>query len=142
MTLRIDVHRPAALHSGEEQEMDTTGSLILIADSNRSNLEALSQSLQQAGYDTLTAASLEELDGAIRQGERIALALVDVSGFHQDVWQRCQELSMAKTPCLVICARRSPTLQRTSMEHGVSGLLIRPLDFAALLENIHGVLGD
>ncbi len=122
--------------------MESTRPIILIADSSGSSLEVLSQSLQQAGYDTLTAASLEELDRAIRESERIALALIDVSGFHQDIWQRCRELSMAKTPCIAICARRSPTLQRRSMEHGVSGLLIRPLDFAALLEHIHGVLGD
>ncbi|MFU8795776.1 MAG: response regulator [Dehalococcoidia bacterium] len=122
--------------------MDRTRSLILIADSSRSNLEALSQHLQQAGYDTLTAASLEELDRAIRESGRISLALVDISGFHQDVWQRCRELSVAKTPCIVISPRRSPTVQRRGMEHGVSGLLISPLDFANLLEHIHGVLGD
>jgi len=122
--------------------MDSTRSLILIADSSRSNLEVLSQHLQQAGYDTLTAASLEELDRAIRESGRIALALVDISGFHQDVWQRCKELSQAKIPCIVISSRRSPTVQRRCMEHGMSGLLVKPLDFADLLEHIHGVLGD
>jgi DNA-binding response OmpR family regulator len=122
--------------------MDSTRSLILIADSSRSNLEALSQHLQQAGYDTVTAANLEELDRAIRQRGRIALALVDITGFHQDVWQRCQMLSKAKTPCIVISPRRSPAVQRRGIEHGVSGLLVRPLDFAGLLQHIHGVLGD
>ena len=42
--------------------MKSTESTILIADSNRSNLALLSQQLGQAGYETLTAASLEELD--------------------------------------------------------------------------------
>jgi DNA-binding response OmpR family regulator len=122
--------------------MDSTRSLILIADSSRTNLEVLSRHIQQAGYDTITAASLEELDRGIRESGRIALALVDISGFHQDIWQRCQELSKAKTPCIVISPRRSPAIQRSSMEHGVSGLLIKPVDFADLLEHIHGVLGD
>lgn len=122
--------------------MDSTRSLILIADSSGSNLEVLSQHLQQAGYDTVTAASLEELDRAIRESGQIALALVDISGFNQDIWQRCQVLSKAKTPCIVISPRRSPAVQRRGMEHGVRGLLVRPLDFASLLEHIHGVLGD
>jgi len=122
--------------------MDSTRSLILIADSSRSNLEVLSRHMQQAGYDTITATSLEELDRGMRESERIALALVDISGFHQDIWQRCQELSQARTPCIVISPHRSPAVQRSSMEHGVSGLLIRPVDFADLLEHIHGVLGD
>jgi len=122
--------------------MDSTRSLILIADSSRSNLEVLSRHIQQAGYDTLTADSLEELDRGVRQSERIALALIDISGFPQDIWQRCGELSRAKIPCIVISPRRSPDIQRSGMEHGVSGLLIKPVDFAALLEHIHGVLGD
>jgi len=122
--------------------MKSAESTILVADSNRSNLGLLSQQLGQAGYETLTAASLEELDQAIQEKERIALALIDISGFGHDVWGRCEELSKARTPCIVISPHRSPTIKRESMEHGASGLLVKPLDFKDLLEHIHGVLGD
>ena len=67
-------------------------SLILIADSNRSNLELLSQQLGQAGYETRPASSLEEMDQAIQGKETIALSLIDISGFDQHIWQRCEEL--------------------------------------------------
>ena len=117
-------------------------SIVLVVDSNRSNQELLSQQLGQAGYQILTAASLEELDQAIQGKEKIALSLIDVSGFDRYIWERCEELHKAKTPFIVISARRSPTIQRHSMEHGASGLLVKPLDFKDLLEYIHTVLGD
>jgi len=117
-------------------------SIILVVDSNRSNLEFLSQQLGQTGYQTLTAASLEELDQAIQGKEKIALSLIDISGFDRHIWERCEELHKAKTSFIVISARRSPTIQRHSMKHGASGLLVKPLDFKDLLEYIHTVLGD
>ncbi len=117
-------------------------SKILVVDSNRSSLGHLSQQLGQAGYETLTAASLEELDRAMQEKEKIALVLLDISGFDHDVWQRCEELSKAKTPCIVIAPQRSPAMQRETMEHGARGLLVKPIEFNDLMEHIHGVLGD
>ena len=117
-------------------------SIVLVVDSNRSNLEFLSQQLGQAGYQILTAASLEELDQAIQEKEKIALSLIDISGFDRRIWECCEELHKAKTSFIVISARRSPTIQRHSIKHGASGLLIKPLDFEDLLEYIHTVLGD
>jgi len=116
--------------------------IILVVDSNRSNLEHLSQLLGQTGYQMLTAASLEELDQAIQREEKIVLSLIDISGFGKRIWERCEELHKAKTPFIVISPRRSSTIQRHSMEHGASGLLVKPLDFKDLLEHIHTVLGD
>ena len=117
-------------------------SIILVVDSNCSNLELLSQQLGQAGYQTLAAASLEELNQAIKGEEKIALSLIDISGFDQHIWEQCQELHNAKIPFIVISPRRSSTIQRHSMKHGTSVLLVKPLDFKDLLEYIHTVLGD
>jgi DNA-binding response OmpR family regulator len=115
--------------------------VILVVDSNRGNLGLLLQQLGQAGYETLSAASLEQFDEAVREKEKIALALIDVSGFDHNIWERCDELSKAKLPFIVISPHRSRAVQRESMEHGASGLLIKPLDFRDLMEHIHAVLG-
>lgn len=115
--------------------------VILVVDSNRGSLGLLSQQLEQAGYETLGAASLEQFDQAIRGKKKIALALIDVSGFDHNIWERCDELSEAKLPFIVISPHRSPAVQRESMDHGASGVLIKPLDFKELMEHIHAVLG-
>jgi len=116
--------------------------MILVVDSNRSNLEHLSQQLSEEGYQAITAASLEELDQAIQGEEKIALSLVDISGFDEHIWEHCEELYKTKIPFIVISPRRSPIIQRHSMEHGASGLLAKPLDLKDLLEHIHTVIGD
>jgi CheY-like chemotaxis protein len=116
--------------------------VILTVGSNRTNLELLSEQLGREGYDPLTAASLEELDEAIKEKGKLALSLIDLSGFDQRLWMRCEELRKAKVPFILISPQRSPTVQRDSMKHGASGLLVKPVGIRALMEYIHTLLGD
>lgn len=116
--------------------------VILVLDSNRANLELLSQQLGQEGYETLSAASLQELDQAMQGTQKIALSLIDLSGFDQRVWERCEKLRKAKIPFIVIAPQRSPAIQRDSMRHGASSLLVKPLSIKDLLEYVKTLLGD
>ena len=115
---------------------------ILIVDSERTNLKILSQQLMKEGYRTLNAASLEELDQAIQERTEIVLSLIDLSGFDQHIWERCEELRKARIPFIIISPQRSPTIQRDSMKHGASGLLVKPLGIKELMEYIHTLLGE
>ena len=115
---------------------------ILSVDSNRANLELLSQQLVKEGYETLNAASLEELDNSIQDRKDIALALIDLSGFDQRIWERCEALRKAKIPFIVISPQRSPLIQKDSMKHGASGLLVKPIGIKALLEYVRTLLGE
>jgi DNA-binding NtrC family response regulator len=121
--------------------MNARGVVLLVGD-DRSNLELLSQQLDREGYATLTAVSLEELDQAIRGKAKVVFSLIDIAGFGEDIWERCEALVKSGAPFIVIAPRRSPALQRESMKRGASGLLTMPLDFRDLMECIHTVLGD
>jgi len=116
--------------------------VILVVGSNQANLEILSQQLVKEGYETVSAASLEELDSSIQEKKDIALALIDLSGFDQRIWERCEALRKVKIPFIVISPQRSPLVQRDSMQHGASGLLVKPLGIKELLEYIHTLLGE
>jgi len=116
--------------------------VILTIDSNRANLELLSQQLSKEGYEAVSAASLEELDSSLQDKKDISLALIDLSGFDQRIWERCGELQKAKTPFIIISPQRSPTIQRDSMKHGASGLLVKPVGIKELMEYIHTLLGE
>jgi len=116
--------------------------IILSVDSNQTNLESLSQQLIKENYETLTASSLEELDEVINKKENVALSLIDLSGFDQRIWERCDELHKAKIPYIVISPQRSLTIQRDSMKHGASGLLVKPVGTKDLMEYIDTLLGD
>ena len=116
--------------------------LILIIDSNPASLELLGQQLGQEGYDTLGATSLEELDQVMQGQKKITLSLIEISGFDERIWERCKELRKAKIPFIVISPQRSPSVQRDSMKHGASSLLVKPLGIKDLMEYIHTLLGD
>ena len=120
----------------------TEKSVILIVGSNRANLELMGQQLSQEGYDTVSAASLEELDQAIQGKLPINISLIDLAGFDQLIWERCDKLRKKKILFIVISPQRSPTIQRDSIKHGASGLLVKPLGIKDLLEYVHTLLGD
>jgi len=115
---------------------------ILSVGSNLDDLEFLSQQLVKEGYETISAASLEELDRFIEEDNSAALALVDLTGFDQRIWERCEALHTAKIPFIVISPQRSPLTQKDSMKYAASGLLIKPLCIRDLLEYIHTLLGE
>ena len=109
---------------------------VLAVDTNHRNLELLTQQLENAGYETRGVGSLEELDQEIGAGSRIGLALIDLSGFDERIWERCERLRHADVPFVVLTARRSPTIQREGIRHGASTIAVKPLRVPDLLEFI------
>lgn len=116
--------------------------VILVVGSNRANLELLSQHLGREGYDTITATSLEEFDRDLQGEPGVVLSLIDLSGFDQRIWQRCEALRKAKIPFIVVSPQRSPSIQRDSMRHGAGALLVKPIGTRDLMEFVHTMLGD
>ena len=90
----------------------------------------------------MSVASLEELGQTIQEKRNIAMALIDLSGFDERIWERCELLHNSKIPFIVISPQRSPIIQRDSMKHGASGLLVKPLGIKELMEYIHTLLGE
>jgi DNA-binding response OmpR family regulator len=115
---------------------------ILAVDSNRRNLELLAQHLGQAGYQIRPASSLDEFDREIESPAGIGLALIDLSGFDQRIWERCERLRHASIPFIVLTAQRSPSTQREGIRHGASGILTKPLGLNELLELVKPLLSS
>lgn len=111
---------------------------ILTVDANRRNLELLDQVLSQAGYCTLPVATIDMLDQVLE--EPVSLALIDISGFSADIWQRCERLHRRDVPLLIVSARQSAPLGRLSLKHGARGVLIKPLVIRELLGLIRSIL--
>ena len=76
--------------------------VILIVNANRSELETLAKELEEEGYVTAGASSLEEMGSVIKRQKNIKLALLDLAGFDKGIWERCDRLHEAKIPFIVI----------------------------------------
>jgi DNA-binding response OmpR family regulator len=70
------------------------------------------------------------------------MAIIDVSGFDESIWEVCCRMHEARIPFIIIAPQRSPVIQRNSMNHGAAGLLVKPLSTRELIEHIHSALGD
>jgi CheY-like chemotaxis protein len=115
--------------------------VILLVDSNRSNLELLSKHIGQEGYHTRGTASLMELDKIIQGNKRPALVIIELSGFDESIWQRCERLQRGKIPFMVISPQRSPIVQQQSIRCGAKGMLVGPIGANELVEHIRSLLG-
>lgn len=120
----------------------TAQNSILCVQKNKRNLQLLSDVLNKEGYQPLGVTTLEEFDDLLAEGQGFDLALVDLVGFDDSIWQRCQKLRERGVAFLVLSARQSSTLQQTSLAHGARGVLVKPLMIKELLSLITGLIDE
>ena len=118
-----------------------TGSMILLVNHNERNLELLSDLLAKRGYATAPANSLEAFDTLLAGPDEVAMALIDIAGFDQAIWGRCEQLRRHKIPFLVISPRESAAIQQASLTHGAKGFMVKPLVIKELLGIIESMVG-
>jgi len=116
---------------------------VLIINTNRRDLDLLSQQLNKEGYRTYKATNDKELIDILQSTEQtMSVALVYISDFDQTIWDYCDELRKAKIPFLVISSKRSLTIQQESIKHGADGVLIQPFSVKELTEHIRSLSGN
>ncbi len=114
--------------------------VILLVNRNQRNLELLVEFLEKEGYAISTASSLDEFDRALAAEHTVGAALVDITGFDQRIWQRCEQLRSQQRPFLVISPKQSVAIQQASLSHGARGVLIKPLVVKELIGVIKSML--
>ena len=115
---------------------------ILAADTNDRNLQLLSQFLGRAGFIITSVTTLDALDAALEQIESgYDLALIDLSGFDENIWNCCDRLNQHQIPWLGVClANQENTMQQEGYRHGTRGLLVKPLSIETLVNAVRSVL--
>ena len=125
-----------------------TAPAILIVDSNTRNVELLTAFLRESGYRTHGVASLEGLDEVLRMEPRpeIDLALVDLTGFEQAVWERCRRMYEAGIAFVVIAraqgAQAAHDLHARSAGAGARHALTKPMRKDQLLTLVRILTGS
>lgn len=115
---------------------------ILIVGVNRRNIDLLAQFIEKEGFHAISARSLDEFDCSLSGEEEFQLALVDISGFDQDIWKRCECLRKRDIPLLIISPRMNPALRQESLDHGASEILVKPLIAKELITLIRNFLKE
>lgn len=117
-------------------------SSILIVASNVQNLELLEQILWKEGYQTQRASTLEEFGTLLDSQPPYALALIDIGGFDQRIWEPCDRLRQGGVPFLIISPGDLTTIQQEGLAHGARGILTKPLASRELLNLIRSLVAS
>jgi DNA-binding response OmpR family regulator len=112
---------------------------ILIVEANRRNLELLAEFFSQTGYHCTPAATVAQIDQILENPNGIHLALVDIAGFSQSIWERCHQIHAAGIQVIIISPHQSYNISEESYRLGAAGVLIKPLvmrELASLIQNL------
>ena len=114
--------------------------LILALGKRERNLELLADLLKNGGYDVKIATSMGEFDELLKQRDDVALAVLDVDGFTEDIWKRCEQLNDRDIPMLVLAAQIPPAMRQKAVSRGAQTILEKPVDKADLQATIRGLM--
>ena len=122
----------------KEQEVNKRS--ILIVDDERLILATLAKGLQQAGYDTLQAASGEDaLRIAIESEPDLAILDFSMPGMSGiELARRLRE--ERAVPFMFLSAYGDPDVVRQAAEHGAVGYLVKPVDTTHIIPTIEAGL--
>jgi len=105
----------------------TSKPYIIILSRNQKNLELMIKFISPEGYNVQGMSSLQELDDAVRNEDKVDLVLMDISGFDRGIWDACESLRNNQTPFLMISPRKHIELEKESIKHGAQDFLVKPL---------------
>ncbi|WP_266080064.1 response regulator [Haladaptatus caseinilyticus] len=114
--------------------------LILALGKRERNLELLAGLLENGGYDVEIATNMGEFDELLQHRDDVALAVLDVDGFTEDIWKRCEQLNNRDIPMLVLAAQIPPAMRQKAVSRGAQTILEKPVDKADLQATIRGLM--
>lgn len=113
---------------------------VLGIDKNPNNVVLLTRYLEDEGYDVVGANNYEELDKALDDKADYDLALVDITGFDQTIWERCRQLRDRGIPFFLISPRQSLALEQEGIVRGARGVLVKPLIVREMLALVRAMV--
>jgi len=118
-----------------------SGRAILVVAEHEKNLQLLADFLEEQGYDPRAASTIGEIDRILQEELPIDMSLIDVTGFGQSIWDRCERLRTRGIPFFIISPKKSGRTEQRSLSEGARDTLTKPLDKGRLLKLVEIVLG-
>lgn len=134
---------PASHHKQTYKSLKVKKSnfVILIADSDDRTRQALTHSLQSAGYEVMTAASSQETLAQFHHHSSIDLIVLDGLMPGLDGFQICQTLrQISDVPIIIATVLSSPSDRVAGLESGASDYIVKPFSPQELIARIHSIL--
>ena len=115
---------------------------ILVVAKHEKNLQLLADFLDDQGYSALTASKVKEVDEILQKLSRLDMSLIDVTGFGDSIWDRCERIRKQGVPFFIISPRKSGKAEEKSLSEGARDVLTKPLEKKRLLKLVEIMLGE
>ena len=115
---------------------------ILIADDEERIVRLVSDFLNNAGYDTVTAADGKEaLEIFKKQGDELSLAIIDIMMPEIDGWALTKEIrKKSDLPIIMLSARAEEFDLLTGFESGIDEYVTKPFSPAVLVKRVDALI--
>lgn len=115
---------------------------ILIADDEERIVRLVSDFLNNAGFDTVTASDgAQALDIFKNQGENIDLAIIDIMMPEIDGWELTKEIrKTSDLPIIMLSARAEEFDLLTGFESGIDEYVTKPFSPAVLVKRVEALI--
>ena len=97
------------------------------------NARVLGEAVAEIGMEGVGVSSEAALREALASDTQARSALVDVSGFGQNVWTMCALLQSHDIPFVVLSTSRDAAAGNRTLEYGAASVLQKPVAKSALL---------
>lgn len=114
---------------------------VLLAVRHIGNARVLAQAVAEIDMTAVHAVSESELNAILTGPDPPGVALVDTSGFGQDVWLLCHLLHEHEIPFVVMSAARDRMDGNCTLTHGAVNVLEKPVAKKALLRLLQSLCG-
>ncbi|MFW6190812.1 MAG: response regulator [Candidatus Bipolaricaulota bacterium] len=118
------------------------GKTILVVANHEKNLQLLANFLEDEGYQSEAAATVAEVDEVLEEGPKLDMALLDVTGFGDSIWNRCERIRKRGIPFFIISPSKSKKAEKKSLSEGARDVLTKPLEKGRLLKLVAIILGE
>jgi DNA-binding response OmpR family regulator len=115
---------------------------ILVVANHEKNLHLLADFLDDQGYDSRPASTIEEVDETLREVDHLDMGLIDVTGFGKPIWERCERIRNVGVPFFIISPKKTGKAKEKSLSEGARDVLTKPLEKSRLLQLVEVIIGE
>lgn len=98
----------------------------LTIESRPGNFLVLSRFLEKMNIKAVHLQKLSEIDSVLKAAP-VSVAIIDLVGFGNDIWDYCRKLNSMGIPMLIISPGNNPQALSAGYEHGVKGVFKKPV---------------
>ena len=112
----------------------------LVLETDEGNFQVLAKFLQKLDLGAIRIQNLNDFDAAMDARGPISIAIIDMLGFDDRIWDICKEIKKREIPMLMISSNHSSEIIRACYAVGAKGIFKKPVLMRELADSIHSLI--